>query len=65
MNVLHAIEFSAQNFSLRLTAGAEARQDLAPLRRRAMHAVRVELEMGVVRFGTRSMNGTKVRANAS
>ena len=55
----------AGNFPQHRTICAFRRRHLEDFERMFVEVVRVAREMGVVRFGTLSVDGTKVRANAS
>ena len=55
----------AENFPQHRTICEFRRRHLEDFERMFVEVVRVAREMGVVRFGTLSVDGTKVRANAS
>ena len=55
----------AENFPQHRTICEFRRRHLEEFERMFVEVVRVTREMGVVRFGTLSVDGTKVRANAS
>ena len=56
---------AAENFPQHRTICEFRRRHLEDFERMFVEVVRVAREMGVVRFGTLSVDGTKVRANAS
>ena len=56
---------AAENFPQHRTICEFRRRHLEDFERMFIEVVRVAREMGVVRFGTLSVDGTKVRANAS
>ena len=56
---------AAENFPQHRTICEFRRRHLEEFERMFVEVVRVAREMGVVRFGTLSVDGTKVRANAS
>ncbi len=55
----------ARNFPAHRTICAFRKRHLSDFRRLFLEVVRIAREMGLVRFGTLSIDGTKVRANAS
>ena len=56
---------AAGNFPRHRTICEFRRRHLSDFRRLFLEVVRVSREMGLVRFGVLSIDGTKVRANAS